>query len=294
MKAKEHDSLVVDVEHNRFYWNSKGITWGNVIDFFKVYFGVDFEAARKLVLNTSKSMSQPLRTGENKKQEWESVDLNVSTIHHNRLRDNDYEWWLGRGVLPETVKYLKLGTMTDMMGVKWYTIPIMSIDGNRYDNYKLRRAGEGLPRYRQYKPNLRPALYNPYPTQVARSNQVVLVAGEIKAIVLSQYGIPTVSSSTGVNTWQDEWVPVFKGKEVIICFDPKEHLIGPGKESSAKSITHSLYSSDLMVQETPLPYDPDDCIVKHGWSPMEVSEKLNIRKENIWTTSMDTWHSSRR
>lgn len=289
MKAKDHDSLVIDMDHNRFYWNSRGVTWGTVFDFYMTYFNVDFSSALRMAQSTGKSLSFEMLESSSEKV-YEPVELKIAELHHSRLKEHDYTWWMSRGVLPETVDSLRLGTMKDIKGEQWYTIPVPSSDGKSYDNYKLRRAGDGFPRYRHYRPGLRPALYNPFPTQVKMSNQIVIVAGEIKAIVLGQYGIPTVTSSTGVNTWEPEWSELFDNKEAIICFDPKEHKGYEEKPSSAQIVFNHLFSSGVDVRESPLQHDPDDCIVHFGMRPSELASLLGVRRENIWKmTDTQDW-----
>lgn len=53
----EHDSLVIDPQRNRWYWNSRGISNGNTVDFLVEYEGIDF---REAVLTLLDGETEPL------------------------------------------------------------------------------------------------------------------------------------------------------------------------------------------------------------------------------------------
>lgn len=57
-----------------------------------------------------------------------------------------------------------------------------------------------------------------YP-DVPPSGPVLLVEGLLDALLGRQYGLPTVTSSQGVNTLLDEWLPLFEGRRVAVMFD---------------------------------------------------------------------------
>lgn len=51
------------------------------------------------------------------------------------------------------------------------------------------------------------------------SNEIVLVEGEMDALIARQYGFNSLAWTSGVSSWQDKWNGLFEGKTVFICFD---------------------------------------------------------------------------
>lgn len=270
LRSVDHSSLVIDTSTNRFFWTSRGVNGdsaGDILDFYAAYYGVSREKAMRLSKDAPKSI---VATVEQKKKDHPHLRWDLAAEHHSNLNDDGYAFWENRGVSIEAVESLLLGMMVDKSGDAWATIPIPSEDYSYLANYKLRRMGEGKPRYRQFMGDLEPVLYVPFPGII--KDRIVVVGGEIKAIVLGQYGIPAVSSSTGASTWLPRWNRLVFGKDVIVCLDPKEHLKGNPSYVAGKVV--SGIKGAKSVIEKPLPYDPDDAIVLHGWHPSKVMEFL--------------------
>lgn len=268
-RSVDHDSMVIDVKHNRLYWNSKGVQWGTILDFYMHYFGIPFESALRIARGTNATMFEPVEKAV-EKVEYSKLSISLSDKHHADLDQDAIDWWLSRGVTRKSIDYLSLG-LCRRKGRRWGTIPVKDRTGTYLANYKIRLMGESdtLPRYMQYISNLEPACYVPFKYE---SGKIVMVGGEIKSIVLGQYGIPCFSSSSGVSTWSDTWEPVVSGKDVVLCFDPKEH----GKGKPSELVLNQVRKFAFSVEESPLPYDPDDAIVKHGMTPGEVAERLGV------------------
>ncbi|MFZ2726439.1 MAG: toprim domain-containing protein, partial [Methylococcaceae bacterium] len=49
--------------------------------------------------------------------------------------------------------------------------------------------------------------------------EVILVEGEMDAIIGQQYGLPTLSHTAGATAWDSRWNLDFEGKVVFICYD---------------------------------------------------------------------------
>ena len=56
---KEHDSLVIDINNNKFVWNSRGLN-GDIINFVQAYYDVDFKKALNII--TNKDISEISKT----------------------------------------------------------------------------------------------------------------------------------------------------------------------------------------------------------------------------------------
>jgi hypothetical protein len=60
---------------------------------------------------------------------------------------------------------------------------------------------------------------------------IYITEGELDAILLSQFGLLTVSGSAGALTWKKEWTKYFKNANVIICYDSDS----TGREGAEKA-----------------------------------------------------------
>lgn len=57
------------------------------------------------------------------------------------------------------------------------------------------------------------------PEVLADHDEVVLVEGEMDAIIGQQYGLPTLSHTAGASAWDPKWNLEFEGKVVFVCYD---------------------------------------------------------------------------
>lgn len=282
-KSIEHDSLVVNPDTNWFHWNSRGVS-GGPSDFISYIHGVDRTVARDFLRNSHST----LRVVDRKPEKvYQSLPRSVALSHHKNLCAKSRSWWHSRGVLDDTIDRLLLGTTYEEWSIErfggngiWYTIPSFSTDGDHIENYKIRTDSDADPKYLQYKKDMKPVLYVPFPEYI--EDTIVFVAGEIKAMVLGQYGIPAVSSTTGCATWRSEWVEHFAGKRVIQCFDAKEYVPqttsrGLAKHSAADLVMIGLMNdAHVSVEQVIPPHDIDDALVKHGYSIRDIKGILGL------------------
>lgn len=63
-----------------------------------------------------------------------------------------------------------------------------------------------------------------------KHDSIVIAEGETDCILLNQHGIPAVSGTAGAKTFKSEWVKLFKGKDVYVCYDADE----AGRQGAAK------------------------------------------------------------
>lgn len=57
------------------------------------------------------------------------------------------------------------------------------------------------------------------PEVLAQHDEVILVEGEMDAIIGQQFGLPTLSHTAGASAWDSRWNLEFEGKVVFICYD---------------------------------------------------------------------------
>lgn len=57
------------------------------------------------------------------------------------------------------------------------------------------------------------------PDVLDQHDEIILVEGEMDAIIGQQYGLPTMSHTAGATAWDVRWNIEFEGKVVFICYD---------------------------------------------------------------------------
>jgi DNA primase len=131
-----------------------------------------------------------------------------------------------QNIVPERIKkYLNLRGISDLVINNSYIgwdgyqiiIPIFDQDSNLLFN-KYRRDPENNdgPKY-SYDTGSKVAIYGiellPF------CHDVIICEGEFDALVLRSHGFNAVTSTGGSLSFQEEWIPLFEGKEVYVCFD---------------------------------------------------------------------------
>lgn len=179
-----------------------------------------------------------------------------------------------RGLNRDTISRFKIGWFRDR-----YTIPI-------YDHEGV------LQNVRRYKPNAAKAsdkmlniaghgqarLFLP---EVLQDNDtVVIVEGEMDAIIGQQHGLPTMSHTAGASVWKAEWSPLFEGKTVYICYDVDDSGI-----SGSKKVAISLKRWAKAVHTIRLPLtvkgsDLTDYLVGQGYTAEDFKALMTKASEN--------------
>jgi len=202
LKSKQHDSLVVDKETQRFYWNSKRMS-GGIKEYLRVVRGFDgpiddvVECPPMLILDIPDT----------------TVDSELVMSFFNEGKDNRDYWKDYRGYTDETIDSFRLGFHDG-----WYTIPIY-VNGE-FQNFQLRR---NLPKKLvSYWYKGKGVL--PFNFSVLRNvDRIFITEGPPDAILLSQYGIPAVSQTGGSGYWNVDWNKYFVGlKHIFIVYDNDE------------------------------------------------------------------------
>lgn len=136
-------------------------------------------------------------------------------------------------------------------------IPIKDYNGeflfNKYRNLSFVKGGDD-PKF-TYDKGSSAALFN---AEVIKNNTgIIICEGEPDVIRLAQAGIPAVCSTSGAGTFEEEWVPMFTGKKVFICYDTDE----AGREGAEKLKTLFPMALEIIL---PAPYkDICDYLVEH-------------------------------
>lgn len=198
-----HDSLVVNLERDIFFWNSEN-KFGNAIDYLIKVRGLSKRDALKLIVNTTKKIIIKTEDVQNYSPYEELVNILWENGKSNR------EYWYTRTLTDETIDKFKLGFYQD-----WFTIPIYRDE--HFINFQCRRDNPEKRIINWYKGS-HPSLIN---SEILKFvNKVYLVEGAVDPIVLSQNGIPAVSHNSGNMGFQNEWFKYFcNQKEIIYIAD---------------------------------------------------------------------------
>lgn len=119
-----------------------------------------------------------------------------------------------RGLTKATIERFMLGFHEGR-----YTIPVRDAKGN-------------LVNVRRYKPNATEPKDKMMswsrgtgsrrlflPDVLDQHEEVILVEGEMDAIIGQQYGLPVLSHTAGATAWDPKWNLEFEGKVVFVCYD---------------------------------------------------------------------------
>lgn len=97
-------------------------------------------------------------------------------------------------------------------------LPVHLPDGSFSFN-KYRRdpmQGDVKPKY-VYDKGSKSALFGA--DKIGSASRVLVTEGELDALVAWSLNIPAVSSTGGASTFQEDWVCLLEGREVVLCFD---------------------------------------------------------------------------
>ena len=203
IRSLEHDSLVVDIDKQIFYWNSKGIA-GDMFDWLIKIKGYSKQAAMEFVKKHS-----PFIAVTRRQERREKVVVNDALVEaFFKLGGYYRDYWYGRGYTDSTIDLFKLGFSGD-----WYVIPIF-VD-REFRNFQCRSEDK---RMKHWYRGVGPLPFNI--DYVKNREWFVLTEGPVDAIMLMQHGIPAMSTNTGAGYFEPQWIGEFRNlKEAWIVHD---------------------------------------------------------------------------
>jgi DNA primase len=250
LTTKEHSSLRIWRNTNSYSWFSQG-HGGSIFDWVMHTDNVDFpEAARRLEDGDYRSTVQVPPTPP------KPVPVLLQDLHlrYNQALDTQArQWWYEQGITDDGIARFFLGVCN--FHPYWrqttYTIPV--IEGGKLLNVRHRLSAPPKPndKYRPETAGIPASLFNA-DILTPDLGGVVIVAGEKKAIVLWQYGIPAISSTAGCGVWKPEWTTRLQFcQKVYLAYDP-------GESTAAWKIATQIGERAFVVA---LPDKPDDFIL---------------------------------
>jgi len=196
----EHDSLVVDLQTNRFYWNSIGIS-GNALDWLTKVKGLSYrESLEELQKYSGLPFTNIIEKLETPVPIYPKL---LETFHELGKSYRDY--WYSRGINDATIDHFKLGYTG-----RAHVIPIIN-DGVLM-NFQC-RVGHGADKRVWAWSSNRPSY--PFSVDGRYSEYVIMTEGLTDALAMYQIGLPLISQSGGCATWKAEWNKYIIGYNMI-------------------------------------------------------------------------------
>lgn len=203
-KAIEHDSLVLDKDRGIFFWNSEGIVGDPLVYLTRVR-NYSIEYAREYLKNFGYSGLHVYSIQANGEDVIVYPEL-VDTFHELGLSKRDY--FYDRGLSDLTIDRFQLGWYNN-----FYMIPVL--ENGTLRNFQMRKDNPKT--IRPYYKGIGGLLFNSDILKLVDS--FYLVEGPVDAMILSQNGLPAVSTTISGNilpTWFSKFV---NQKVIYICFD---------------------------------------------------------------------------
>lgn len=203
-KGVVHDSLVIDYDKNKFYWNSLGIS-GDAIDWLTEVKG----------LSRYEALEYAKKFKVQKQDVPEHLAILPESPIYQKLLDVFFEsgkshrdYWYKRGYNDETIEHFKLGYTG-----KCYVIPIV-FEGILY-NFQCRTPDKRMWGWTRGLGIL------PFNFDIlSKAEYVVVTESPVNAIAMYQYGYDAVAQNSGAGSWRNWWTVYFnKVKNITIAYD---------------------------------------------------------------------------
>jgi len=181
----------------------------------------------------SKPATQP-RLTEGKVADW----------HAAALRNSDLVRWFHekRGYADSTLSRWQLGWDGERV-----TIPIRDGAGKLVNVRRYLRDSKGVAgKMIGYAAGLNAARL--WPLDALDREEVIVVEGEWDAILLRQHGFEnTLTVTSGAGIFNNDWVPLFAGKRVVLCYDNDD----PGRQGAQKVASKLAGVAEVAIAKVP-------------------------------------------
>jgi hypothetical protein len=235
---------------------------GDFVDFYMRVRDLRFpDAVRELARRCN--IEVPETPGSTSTEQTGVIDEEIIVAAHRRLLATPTQMaWLGekRGLTEATIRRWQLGHDGQR-----YFIPIRD-ELNRVVNVRRYLPGAAAAdKIISWRAGFGGARVWPYDTIFAPGGSVHLFEGEMDCLLALQSGLPAMTATGGAGTWRDVWSPLFRGRDVIVCYDAD----AAGRAGAAQVASRlagqarSVKIVNLPITEPP-GADFTDFIVGHG------------------------------
>lgn len=134
-------------------------------------------------------------------------------IRHMQLNTLFLNWLHARKITDKVISEFGLSLKEDGRLV----IPVCDVHGTfLFNKYRRSPLSEDGPKY-TYDKGGKLTLYGA--DKIHNEDSVLICEGEMDALVAWSANVPAVSGTGGAMSFSAEWVEMFKGKDVTLCFD---------------------------------------------------------------------------
>ena len=169
------------------------------------------------------------------------------------MQENKLDWLRRRKITDAVLKESGVHVGEHPLLGSCIVIPVDGI----FNKYRRDPLDNRTPKY-LYDKDSKVALYGA--SLIKDSSSVLITEGEFDSLVARSFNIPAVSSTGGCRSFQDEWVPLFEGKDVTICYDNDD-----AGADGAVSLLKKLPSARVaLIPETPGVKDISDYVSRGG------------------------------
>ncbi len=253
----KNPSFSINLEDGLWYCHSckKG---GDIFSFYMEHHGVPFKRAKQEILGSRETPALSI--------------ANVEEAHRRLLKSESIRNVLYAKKLwtKETIEKFRLGWEEERV-----CIPILDTDNKllnirKYDIlHKSKDKFRGIPGHNEV---------TLFPQKNLERNPIIMFAGEPDAITADQFGLPSITFTSGEGAVNKKLLPAFKGKLVYICYD----IDDPGKRA-ASIVANQLCSIASQVRIIHLPEEPLQQINGNDFSDLAMGcsqSKIDFTK--VW------------
>lgn len=196
--------------------------------------------------------------------EWEPgpTELRVRQYHEALCTNAEQLRYLieTRGIDPGRIQDYELGYDRPAHAI---TFPIRDAGGELVNLKRRYLDPKADPKSRGMRGEGRSHLY---PLDRLRGDgPLVLCEGEITALVLNRHGFRAVTS-TASTSWKPEWTELLAGQQVAVLFDVDAESVAMRRAAAFRAAGVDAWPVLLSRAGFTRKTDPDDVLVKHGWS----------------------------
>lgn len=188
LTTTEHDSLIIDVERDRWYWNSRNLE-GNAYDWLVSICGLTSSEAVSALAEVVTTPNYQKSYGVEMQPRPHPDLLDIFWRNGRDKRD----FWYHRGYTDRTIDRFKLGWTG-----KFYTIPIM-VDGVLV-NFQCRTPEKRI--WSWVKGYAQPFNFSALNGNI---REVLLCESPVDAIIATQFGYKAISVFPNIAQWKVEY-----------------------------------------------------------------------------------------
>jgi len=150
-----------------------------------------------------------------------------------------------RGLTQETIDKYELGYEANSQR---YTIPVRDAEGRLVNVRRYRPDADKSQKMWNWPGHGSPARL--YPVSQLEYDTLLLVEGELDALICIQHGLPAISGTSGAATWNAPWSKKFAGKVVYVCYDNDEQGRKGGKKAARSIGPHAAVAQLPAITDT--------------------------------------------